>query len=252
MTDGAGRCVFLAGGAGAIGRRLVPLLIQAQWRVVATTRSPEKAAMLAAMGATPVVLDVYDAAATRDAVVAARPAIVMHQLTDLPLSIDRENMAAALERNARIRGEGTRNLVAAAVEARAERLIAQSIAFVYADGACPHVESDPLAVDAPGGPGISARGVACLERQILGAPLQSVVLRYGRLYGPGTDRDEATGAGPLHVDAAAGATVLATTCAETGVFNIAEDDGAVSSERAKRDLDWHAAWRTDRAPPGAD
>ena len=243
MDEGMGRSVFLAGGAGAIGRRLVPLLVAANWRVVATTRSAEKAALLAAMGAEPAVLDVYDAEATMAALLAAKPTIVIHQLTDLPQTIDRETLAGALHRNARLREVGTRHLVAAAVAAGAKRLIAQSIAFAYAAGVVPHHEGDPLAVDLPGDAGISGRGVESLERQVLSAPVHGIVLRYGRIYGPGTGRDVAVGAAPVHVDAAAKAAALAMASSDTGVFNLAEDDGTVSSERAKRCLGWDAKWR---------
>jgi len=235
--------VFLAGAAGAIGRRLGPMLVAAGWRVVGTTRSPDKAAQLAAMGVEPVVVDVYDAAALLRAVADAGPAIVMHQLTDLPAGLDPARMAAALIANARLREVGTRHLVAAAVAAGATRLIAQSIAFAYADGPLPHAEADPLAVAAEGRAGASARGVQSLEQQVLAAPLAGLVLRYGRLYGPGTGTDEASGAAPLHVDAAAHAAVLAAERGAPGLYNIAEDDGTVLSERAKAELGWSAAWR---------
>jgi nucleoside-diphosphate-sugar epimerase len=84
--------------------------------------------------------------------------------------------------------------------------------------------------------------VASLEDQVLGAPMQKVVLRYGKLYGPGTGADEPPSGGPLHVDAAAHAALLAIAKGD-GVYNIAEDDGTVSSERAKSDLGWRADFR---------
>src|SRR5690242_11351703 len=124
--------IFLAGAAGAIGRRLTPLLVLMGHDVTGTTRSADKAGTLEAMGARPVVVDVFDAAAMRAAVVAARPEVVIHQLTDLPAAPGTPGYAEGQQRNNRLRREGTRNLVDAALAAGAKRVIAQSIAFVYA------------------------------------------------------------------------------------------------------------------------
>ncbi|MGA7781325.1 MAG: NAD(P)-dependent oxidoreductase [Paraburkholderia sp.] len=236
-------CLFLAGATGAIGRRLAPLLIAAGWRVVGTTRSPDKASALHKWGVEPVVLDVFDAAALHAALAAARPTVVVHQLTDLPPGLDPSRMAEASGRNARIRDEGTRNLVAAALAAGVRRMIAQSIAFAYAEGPLPHTEDDPLDLGAQGARAISVGGVVSLERQVMAAPMEGVVLRYGRLYGPGTGSDAPTGPGALHVDAAARAAELAIAHGTPGIYNIAEDDGTLSSEKAKRVLGWEAAWR---------
>ncbi|MGF6760628.1 nucleoside-diphosphate-sugar epimerase [Paraburkholderia sp. GAS33] len=236
-------CLFLAGATGAIGRRVAPLFVAAGWRVVGTTRSSDKAPMLRELGVEPVVVDVFDAAALRDALEAVRPQVVMHQLTDLPPGLDPARMAEASQRNARIRDEGTRNLVAAAVAADVRRIVAQSIGFAYADGPLPHSEDDPLDSDFDGPRGVSLRGVASLERQVLQAPLEAVVLRYGRLYGPGTGFDAAAGAAPVHIDAAARAAELAVLRGKTGIYNIAEDDGTLACDRAKRELGWSADWR---------
>lgn len=239
-----GKTLFLAGATGAIGSRLAPLLVADGWRVVGMTRSREKAARLQDLGVEPVVLDVFDADALIEAVAEAKPEVVIHQLTDLPPGLDPARMVEATARNARIRDEGTRNLVNAAVQAKARRFIVQSVAFAYAEGPTPHREEDVLAVDAEGRAGVSARGVASLEVQVLAAPLDGTVLRYGRLYGPGTGFDTPTGAGPLHVDAAARAALLVLAHGACGIYNFAEDDGTVSSEKAKRDLQWSAAWRS--------
>lgn len=236
-------CLFLAGATGAIGRRVAPLFVAAGWRVVGTTRSSDKAPMLRELGVEPVVVDVFDAAALRAALEAVRPQVVMHQLTDLPPGLDPARMAEASQRNARIRDEGTRNLVAAAVAADVRRIVAQSIGFAYADGPLPHSEDDPLDSDFDGPRGVSLRGVASLERQVLQAPLEAVVLRYGRLYGPGTGFDAAAGAAPVHVDAAARAAELAVLRGKTGIYNIAEDDGTLACDKAKRELGWSADWR---------
>lgn len=235
--------IFLAGASGAIGRRLAPILVADGWRVIASTRSAQKAALLAELGVTPVVVDVFDSPRLLQAIADARPDVVMHQLTDLPPGLDPARMEEATRRNARVREEGTGNVVAAAVAVGVRRFVAQSIAFAYAEAPLPHGEQDKLAVDAEGRAGISARGVASLERQVLDAPFDGIVLRYGRLYGPGTGFEAAAGRSPLHVDAAARAAALAASRGERGIYNIAEDDGTVSSEKAKRQLAWSAAWR---------
>lgn len=117
--------VLVAGASGVIGQRLVRLLAAAGHVVTGTTRSPEWAATLRAAGATPIVVNVFDAQQLGDAVDAARPVVVVHQLTDLPDRLDPTSVADTLARNARIRTEGTRNLVAAGVRAGARRLVAQ-------------------------------------------------------------------------------------------------------------------------------
>jgi nucleoside-diphosphate-sugar epimerase len=237
--------IFLAGASGAVGRRLIPLLLADGHSVTGTTRSAAKAAELEAHGVTPVVLDVFNAGALRDAAVNSRPQIVIHQLTDLPQVLDPEQMAASRQRNTRLRVEGTANLVAAARAAAARRLIAQSIAFAYADGPEPHAETDALASSEGDDPSaITARGVRALEDAVLGASgIEGMVLRYGRLYGPGTWYAAATGKGPLHVDAAAYAALLAVTRGAAGIYNIAEDDGALVIEKARRELSFDPGFR---------
>ena len=239
-----GEKVFVAGATGAVGSALIPLLVEAGHAVYGGTRRAERAAELEARGATPVVVDVFDAQALRDALVRIAPTVVIHQLTDLPRDLDPALMAEAVVRNARVRIEGTRHLVAAALAAGATQLIAQSIAWAYAPGPKPCREEQPLDLDAQGSLSISVRGVAALEQSVLGsAALKGTVLRYGQLYGPGTSNAEPKGASPVHVDAAAWAALLAMRHARGGIFNIAEDSAEVSSEKARRELGWHAAFR---------
>ena len=237
--------IFLAGAAGAIGRRLVPLLLGAGHAVIGTTRSGEKASELKARGVTAVVVDVYDAAALRDAVTRASPDVVIHQLTDLPKILDRARPPGGFSGNTRLRIEGTSNLVAAAQAAGARRLIAQSIAFAYSPGPEPHAETDPLASpEGESSHAVTARGVRALEEAVLGAPgLTGIVLRYGRLWGPGTWNATASGRGVLHVDAAAHAALLAVTRGQPGVYNIAETDGALMTEKAQCELGFNPAFR---------
>lgn len=235
--------VLLAGASGVVGRRLLPLLRNAGHEVFGTTRSPANAERLRALGAKPLVVDVFDAAALARAVAGARPEVVIHQLTDLPDRLDPEKMAEAIPRNARIRDEGTRNLVAAARAAGARRLIAQSIAWLYAPGPEPHGEDDPL--QAPeGARAVTVAGVLALERQVLEAsPLTGIVLRYGQFYGPDTGTDAPAGASPLHVDAAAYAALLAVERGAAGVYNVAEPNAYASTEKARRELGWRDDFR---------
>ena len=234
--------VFVAGLSGAIGRRLLPLLREAGHDVTGMTRSPDVARELEAGGARAVVVDVFDADGLKRAVVDARPGVVMHQLTDLPRDIpDEAQLAAAYPRNARIRIEGTRNLVAAAKAASARRFIVQSAAFAYAPGKQPHVETDPLnLVDGPRL--VTVRAAADMEQQVLNSGMEPVVLRYGLLYGPGTWSEGPARKPPVHVDAAAQAALLALT-GKSGIFNIADDEGTVSREKARREWGFDPAFR---------
>jgi nucleoside-diphosphate-sugar epimerase len=238
------KSIFLAGASGAIGRRLVPLLIKAGHRVTGTTRSPGRAEDLRRAGVKPVIVDAFEAMALLAAVQDAAPEIVVHQLTDLALFSDGGRRTEALERNARLRMIGTANLVAAALMAGARRLIAQSISFVYAPGREPHGENDLLDLDAAGTRAISVRGVQALEREVTQTPgIEGVVLRYGWLYGPGTGAETPPARGSVHVDVAAHAALLAIERGRAGIYNIAEDDGAVAIDKARSELGFDPAFR---------
>jgi len=234
MPEASNNKVFVAGASGVIGRRLCRLLIEGGWRVMGTTRSAEKAAGLRASGVEPVVVDVFDEKALHNAVTNARPDIVVHQLTDLPPGLDPAKMAEGRIRNARIRDIGTRNLIAAATACGVQRMVVQSIAFAYEPGPMPSLEEAPL----------SSVALASFEQQVIDAPLAGFVLRYGKLYGPGTGFDIPPSDGPVvHVDAAANAARLALTRGEAGIYNVAEDDGTVSSRKAVRELGWNPDFR---------
>jgi nucleoside-diphosphate-sugar epimerase len=199
--------------------------------------------MLIGLGIDAIVADVFDSARLREVMVDFQPGIVIHQLTDLPYALESSKMADALIRNARLRDEGTRNLVGAAVLAGARQLIAQSISFIYADGSLPHKEEDPLLADTHPTYGGTVIGVKSLEHQVLSAALEGIVLRYGLLYGPGTGFDAPIAPGSVHVSAAAKAAALAMTYGKPGVYNIAENDGSVTTEKATQILGWDANWR---------
>jgi uncharacterized protein YbjT (DUF2867 family) len=187
--------IFVAGASGVIGIRLVPLLVAAGHEVAAMTRSPEKAERLGALGAEPVVCDAFDAYALRDAVVAFAPDVVVNELTDLP-----DVQAATNEANARMRREGAGNLLAAARAAGASRFLAQSVAWQAT--------------------GDSGAAVEELERAVLG--VGGVVLRYGRLYGPGTYyEDEKPDPPRVHVDEAARRTAAALD-ASSGIVEVTD------------------------------
>jgi nucleoside-diphosphate-sugar epimerase len=174
--------IFLAGATGVIGVRLVPLLASAGHQVAGLTRSPAKQEMLRELGAEAVVCDVYDAATLRDAAVDFGPELVLHELTDLPDDPEALGDGAA---NARIRREGTRNLLAAAREAKASRFVAQSVAWELR------------------GPGAAAKDE--LEGSVLG--FGGVVLRYGQFYGPGTYHPMPPDPPRIQIDEAARRTV---------------------------------------------
>jgi nucleoside-diphosphate-sugar epimerase len=236
--------VFLAGATGVIGRRLVFLLREAGHDVIGTTRSQSKIETLRTLGAEPLVLDVYDASALTRAVVAAKPDVLVHQLTDLPQSPDPDAIKASLDANARLRIEGTRNLVAAMQTGGVRRIVAQSIAFVYAPGPRPFAEDHPLDLSPDSPMWRTAQGVAALEQAVTQTPgIDGIVLRYGSLYGPGTWTETPKGPAPLHVDVAAKVAQLAVTQGPPGIYNVAEDDGTVSSEKAVRAFGFDPAFR---------
>lgn len=153
---------LLAGGSGVIRVRLIPLLVGAGHVVAGMTRSPGKADALRSLGAEPVVCDVFDPVSLREAMLAFRPDVVLHQLTDL--ADDRARIPELGAANNRMRREGTANLLAASRAAGAHRLIAQSVAWTL--------------------PGDGGAAVMDLERQVLSTG--GVILRYGQFYGPGT------------------------------------------------------------------
>jgi nucleoside-diphosphate-sugar epimerase len=241
-----GKRIFIAGATGAIGRPLVGMMREAGHTVVAATRSAERAALLRRQGVEAVEVDVFDAPALEAAMLAARPEVVMHQLTDLPRNLDPAQMPDARQRNARIRDEGTRRLIAAAAAAGARRVVAQSIAWCYAPGPLPHREDDPLSEPKADDQSVTLRGVLALERQVLAAPLAAVVLRYGRLYGPGTGTDTPPASMPLHVEGAAYAALLAIERG-AGAYNIAETEDEVSTDKARRELGWRPDGSQGRA-----
>jgi nucleoside-diphosphate-sugar epimerase len=239
--------VFLAGASGAIGASLVPQLVQAGHTVFGTTRRKQKAPWLRGLGAHPLILDVFDRNAVVRAMAETRPQVVINQLTDLPKQMAGPLSASVLEANASLREEGSRNLIEAARAAGSRRVIAQSLAWLYAPGRQPHVEDDPLDLEVQQADAMTIHGVVSLERMTLGSPpLEGIVLRYGQFYGPATWNTAQNGPVPVHIDAAAFATVLAVDAAHLGIYNIAEEKGLISADKARRELGWNAAFRLQR------
>jgi nucleoside-diphosphate-sugar epimerase len=187
-----------------------------------------------------VVVDVFDADALAQAVKTAAPEAIIHQLTDLAFAPGSPQYQEGLKRNARLRIEGTRNRVAAARAAGVKRMVAQSIAFIYAPAPGARIESDPLNSDPAAAGTIAA--VTALEDAVLALP-EGIVLRYGFFYGPGTWSAEAAHQPAVHIDAAAQAALLALGKAEPGIYNVAEDDPGLSSAKAKRAFGFDPAFR---------
>jgi nucleoside-diphosphate-sugar epimerase len=231
--------LFVAGGTGAIGRVLVPLLVNAGHTVVALTRSADRAPQLEQMGAVPVVGDVYDESRLARLVVESGAEVVIHQLTAFGTK-DGDPYSETI----RVRKEGTRCLIAAARAARVRRFIAQSISFVCSPtGSGLTDEETPLYLDAPPAVRALVEAVASLESQTLSANgLSGTVLRYGWFYGPGTSYDpEGTiptalrkgtypivgaGAGTysfINLQDAAAATVKVLAHEAHGIYNIVDD-----------------------------
>ena len=190
--------IFLAGATGVIGRRIVPLLVECGHTVAGITRSDTNVDALRALGAEPVVCDVFDAERLREVVVAFAPDLVMHQLTDLPDDYARLRESRAA--NARIRRDGTRNLLVAAAAAGAQRVIAQSVAWTM------HGEGGAAVTD--------------MEDMVLASG--GVIVRYGQFYGSGTYYPHEPPMPPrVQIDDAAARTIELLD-APTGVVTIVE------------------------------
>ena len=188
--------IFVAGATGVLGRAVVPMLVGTGHAVVGTTRSQEKTEAIAAAGAEPVVVDAYDRDGLAVAVERARPELVVSLLTDLA--------GGDFKANSRLRREAMPNVVEAAIGAGARRFVTESIAFPA------------------GAEGDSA--VAAMERLALETPeLDGLVLRFGRLYGPGTWHEHDLPEPPhVSVEAAAHATVAAIESGATGVLEVVD------------------------------
>ena len=237
--------VFVAGGTGVIGRRLVPLLVERGHTVTATTTGPGKVGLLEELGAEAVVMDGLDAVSVGEAVAAARPDAIVHQMTAIAGKPDMKHMDRWFATTNRLRTEGTDHLLAAAEATGVSHLVAQSYGGWNGvrKGGWVKTEEDPLdpAEGTTAHPGMEA--IRYLEDMVVKAG--GAALRYGWLYGPGATDDQVelvrkrqfplVGGGTgytswLHVDDAASATVLAVEQRAKGVFNIVDDEPAPAGE----------------------
>ncbi len=234
--------VLLAGATGAIGRPLIRGLKQHGHSVFGLVRSAESTRMLTEMGAEAVIGDALDAASVRAAFARVRPDAVINELTSLPRHYTPAEMKAVAERDSRVRREGNISLLAGMRESGVRRYVLQSSGFWYAPGPGLADESSPLAVGASPGVAAGSRTYVELESTAFRASeIDSVAMRYGFFYGPGTwftnagDMGEQVrrqqvpiiGAGQgvasfVQIEDAASATVTALACAP-GAYNIIDD-----------------------------
>lgn len=241
--------VFVAGGTGVVGQRLVPQLVARGHRVTATTTGQAKLGALERLGAQAVVMDGLDAASVGEAVAKARPDVIVHQMTGISLAhagrpdlkhFDRWSLPTI-----RLRTEGTDHLLAAAEATGVSHFVAQGYANWNGlrEGGWVKTEKDPL--DRYEGTQAHASMQALRHLEDVVGKAGGAVLRYGALYGPGATDDQIelvrkrqfplVGAGTgyaswVHLDDAASATVLAVEQKVTGVFNIVDDEPAPASQ----------------------
>ena len=232
--------VFVAGASGAIGSRLVPQLIDRGHEVIGSSRSPDKAEQLRALGAQPVSLDLLDRQAVRAAVLEARPDAIIHEATALAEIRFSRNLDRSFAQTNRLRTEGTDNLLAAASEAGARRYVTQSFASLrYArTGGMVKTEEDPLDPNPVEGTREVNAAMRYLDQTVIDAG--GIVLRYGGFYGADNDAmitpvrkrqfpiigDGGGFASHIHLDDAAAATVLALEHDGPAVYNIVDDEPA--------------------------
>jgi nucleoside-diphosphate-sugar epimerase len=240
--------VFVAGGSGAMGWRLVPQLIAGGYEVVAMTRDQGRATRLRAIGAQAVIADALDRGSVIRAVTAAEPEVLIHQLTGLADVKSFKNFDKEFAVTNRLRTEGTDHLLEGALAAGTRRIVAQSYGnWNYArTGAALKTEEDGLDPTPPRRQVQSLKAIRYLENALLNTPgIAGVALRYGNFYGPGTGLDlggsiveqvrqrqfpiVGDGSGVwsfVHVDDAAGAAIVAMENGAPGIYNIVDDEPA--------------------------
>jgi nucleoside-diphosphate-sugar epimerase len=237
--------VFVAGGTGVVGRRLVPQLVARGHQVTATATGPGKLGMLEQLGAEAVVMNGLDGASVGEAVAAARPDVIVHQMTAIAGKPDMRHMDRWFATTNRLRTEGTDHLLAAAEATGVRHVVAQAYAGWNGirRGGWVKTEEDPLDLLV----GTTAHPVMTALRHLEDAVVKAdgAVLRYGGLYGPGATDDQVElvrkrrfpliGGGTgysswVHLDDAASATVLAVEQQARGVYNIVDDDPAPVAE----------------------
>jgi nucleoside-diphosphate-sugar epimerase len=239
--------VFVAGANGAVGKRLVPMLVARGHQVTGTTTSEMSKEAIRAMGAEPVVVDGLDAAAIGEAVARAEPDAIIHEMTALSGTPDFRHFDRWFALTNRLRTEGTEHLLAAAQASGVKRFVAQSFTgwSNAREGSWIKTEDDPLDPNPVKEQTQTLAAIKFLERAVLDAPLEGIVVRYGGLYGPGASEaltgilrkrifpvigDGAGIVSSTHIDDAAGGTVAALERGHRGVYNIVDDDPAPTRE----------------------
>lgn len=246
--------VFVAGATGALGKQLLPMLVEDGHDVVGMTRSEGKRTMLRDLGAQPVVVDALDADAVQRAVEAAEPDVIVHQLTAIPPAINMRRFDRAFAPTNRLRTEGTDNLLRAGRAVGVKRFVAQSNAGVpYAPTGGPvKTEDDALDLNPPAAMREGIAAIRHLEEAVMKAHgIEGVVLRYGWFYGPGTSvaleplgsiveairkrQFPIVGDGDavwswIHIHDAATATRIAVEGGPAGIYNIVDDEPATVAE----------------------
>jgi nucleoside-diphosphate-sugar epimerase len=238
--------VFVAGATGAIGRQLVPMLVEAGHQVTGMTRSRDKEGLLRELGAEPAVADALDPEQVADAVARAKPDVLVHQLTAIS-SIDTRHFDQAFALTNRLRTEGTDHLLSPAQAVGVKRFVAQSFFAAYErTGSMVKTEDEPFATTAPKEMRETVTAIKHVEDAVLAASwTEGVVLRYGGFYGPGTslgpggEQVEAVRQGKfplagngegvwsfIHIADAAEATLAAVERGHRGVYNIVDDEPA--------------------------
>ncbi len=242
--------IFVAGATGALGRRLVPLLVANGHEVTGLTRSETRVAGLWNAGATPVVADALDPDALAGAISKAEPDVIVHQLTALAGSLDFRHFEREFALTNRLRTEGTDNLLSAGRALGVRRFVAQSFAgwpFARVGGPV-KTEEDPLDTSPPDAVRTTLEAIRHLERAVTSATwTEGLVLRYGGFYGPGTSmglepegehvqairqrKFPVVGDGGgvwsfIHIDDAAQATLAAVERGAPGIYQVVDDEPA--------------------------
>jgi nucleoside-diphosphate-sugar epimerase len=236
--------VYVAGGAGVVGVRLIPQLVERGHRVTATTTDPAKRQLLSGLGAESVVVDGLDGTAVGAAVAAAEPDAVVHQMSALSGGIEPRRFDRSFALTNRLRTEGLDHLLAAARAVGVPHVVAQSYTGWpnIRSGGWVKDEEDPLDPEPPKAQRESLAAIRYLEDAVLKD--NGTVLRYGGFYGDASDpmlplvrkrQFPLVGGGPgymswVHLDDAASATVLALETGNRGVYNIVDDEPAPASE----------------------
>ena len=239
--------VFVAGASGAVGRRLVPMLVARGHQVTGTTSRFERAEAVGRLGATPVVVDGLDAVGIGEAVACAEPDAIIHEMTALSGPPDLKHFDRWFASTNRLRTEGTENLLDAAKARGVKRFVAQSFTgwSNIREGAWIKTEEDPLDPNPVKAQRETLAAIRFLERAVLDAPLEGIVVRYGGLYGPGSSEmlvellakrmfpvigDGAGFVSSTHIDDAASGTLAALERGRRGIYNIVDDEPAPARE----------------------